>query len=409
MKNRKNKLINFLKTAVLFFGISILLWNCEKEEINFSEKKIIEIIEFNQIDNKITNLIPEVKSKNTQKHKSTSSKDNFVFNFKEVVKLIDSLKNTRFTIEFIITNQPENIFYNLVLGENNEGEILEPLIYKYTIDNYYEFKQKLKVGHFKLKGKKEIFNYNSFKNNFNNVNSLAKTNFTPCGGDSTVVEFDSASGGFWWDEYQIKRTYIIFDEDGSFTFPKTSSKSSNDCGGGSPSGSTAAIIDTNKCPTGFIKDIDTDECVEDDIEIIGPSCKSFNYQNTTANWQEAAIVNISFHVYLYNDQGVRYLYSQLYSQPTLFGVPSNLFNGGGITSGIAAEISARALNSAIHATVQEFRFSHVSETAVDIFFREKLKQEFESHFPGGRAQFNSSTMIPPTQYQTYALIPDDCQ
>ena len=32
MKMRKNKLINFLKTGILFFGISLLLWNCEKEE-----------------------------------------------------------------------------------------------------------------------------------------------------------------------------------------------------------------------------------------------------------------------------------------------------------------------------------------------------------------------------------------
>ena len=30
MKTRK---LNFLKIGILFFGITILLWNCEKEEI----------------------------------------------------------------------------------------------------------------------------------------------------------------------------------------------------------------------------------------------------------------------------------------------------------------------------------------------------------------------------------------
>ncbi|TXD49999.1 hypothetical protein [Polaribacter sp. IC073] len=34
---KKNKLTNYLKIGILFFGISLLLWNCEKEtNENFS-------------------------------------------------------------------------------------------------------------------------------------------------------------------------------------------------------------------------------------------------------------------------------------------------------------------------------------------------------------------------------------
>ena len=29
---RKNKLSNLLKTGILFFGVSLLLWNCENQE-----------------------------------------------------------------------------------------------------------------------------------------------------------------------------------------------------------------------------------------------------------------------------------------------------------------------------------------------------------------------------------------
>ena len=36
MKIRK---LNFLKIGILFFGITILLWNCEKEEI---EKEVVK-------------------------------------------------------------------------------------------------------------------------------------------------------------------------------------------------------------------------------------------------------------------------------------------------------------------------------------------------------------------------------
>ena len=31
MKKKKNKLTNTLKIGILFFGVSLLLWNCEKE------------------------------------------------------------------------------------------------------------------------------------------------------------------------------------------------------------------------------------------------------------------------------------------------------------------------------------------------------------------------------------------
>ena len=36
MKTRK---LNFLKIGILFFGITILLWNCEKEE---TEKEVVK-------------------------------------------------------------------------------------------------------------------------------------------------------------------------------------------------------------------------------------------------------------------------------------------------------------------------------------------------------------------------------
>uniref|UniRef100_UPI000B0928A9 hypothetical protein n=1 Tax=Tenacibaculum ovolyticum TaxID=104270 RepID=UPI000B0928A9 len=39
MKNEKNKLTNFLKTGILLFGVSILLWNCENEQDTFNESK----------------------------------------------------------------------------------------------------------------------------------------------------------------------------------------------------------------------------------------------------------------------------------------------------------------------------------------------------------------------------------
>jgi hypothetical protein len=43
MKTKKNKLINLLKNAVLFFSISLLLWNCEKEDFSLNDQPNTEI------------------------------------------------------------------------------------------------------------------------------------------------------------------------------------------------------------------------------------------------------------------------------------------------------------------------------------------------------------------------------
>lgn len=42
MKMKKNKFINLLKIGILFFGISLLLWNCEKED-NFNSENTNQV------------------------------------------------------------------------------------------------------------------------------------------------------------------------------------------------------------------------------------------------------------------------------------------------------------------------------------------------------------------------------
>lgn len=102
------------------------------------------------------------------------------------------------------------------------------------------------------------------------------------------------------------------------------------------------------------------------------------------------------------------MYSQFYGQPVLFGALSNLTNGGNVSAGLAAEISANALRDAIRSTIQKFTNKYVNETEVDIYFKNKLKEEFDAHYPGGRVQFNSTTNLQPTQYKTFGILPDDC-
>lgn len=39
LKMKKQKIANYLKTGILLFGVSVLLWNCEKEEVLIPEQK----------------------------------------------------------------------------------------------------------------------------------------------------------------------------------------------------------------------------------------------------------------------------------------------------------------------------------------------------------------------------------
>lgn len=251
--------------------------NCEKDELINSETKKIQVVDFYQISEKIQNSIPEIKSKSSLKNKKSESQQNILYNFEEVVKLVDTIGNVKFTIEFKIKEQPANVFYNLVIGEDNQGEILNPLVFKYTINNYIEYLEELKFGYLKLEGEKEILDYYLFKENYanskKNIGDIAKT----CGGNTEPILWDSNNHteGFWWEEWEIRKTYIVWEEEGSFEFPK--SRKTGDCGGSANNGSYATIINSDKCPTGYVKDADTTECVPilveldlDDTEKIDP-------------------------------------------------------------------------------------------------------------------------------------------
>lgn len=151
---------------------------------------------------------------------------------------------------------------------------------------------------------------------------------------------------------------------------------------------------------------ETDDTLEDNPP---PSCKSFNFTQTASLWQEAAVKNIRFSVYLISPKGVKYLYTSSFPNPVLFGVPTNLSNGGNLGAGTAADISARALAQAMHKTVQKYHRTQTEGYQVDIAFKDFLKSEYPKYIPGGRVNFNpTSYSVIPTNYVTYGILRDDC-
>lgn len=91
MKNKQNKIANFLKLGTLLLGFSLFLWNCEKDEVISNEKNKIEkhtpyvikpISEKELINNPILQDKIELfnNNSNTASKNSTSTKYNFTIN-----------------------------------------------------------------------------------------------------------------------------------------------------------------------------------------------------------------------------------------------------------------------------------------------------------------------------------------
>jgi hypothetical protein len=130
MKRKKNKLVNLLKTGILFFGVSVLLWNCEKEELLPAEKelaikkeRISKSITFETLENtdvyKYFNQELQLDLKTDKKinqfEKGTQkTNDDLTIITQKINQVINNGIET-FSMFIKYNEQQENTYYNLVL------------------------------------------------------------------------------------------------------------------------------------------------------------------------------------------------------------------------------------------------------------------------------------------------------
>jgi hypothetical protein len=197
MKMKKNRFANLLKIGILFFGISLLLLNCEKydyitiENTN-KENFIITDNNFQKLtfDRHFNDAIEFLKPKGKIKSKNTSNKeDNDIYNFD-----IDSTKIRKIETDSIVSytffirreNPTTNYFENLLVNIK-QNEDPEAFIIKYKPDNI-----KLVAEHnsFDIEGNIEITQLD-----YNKLNTAAKTsclslNVVYC----TLLGYDNSTG-----------------------------------------------------------------------------------------------------------------------------------------------------------------------------------------------------------------------
>ncbi len=149
----------------------------------------------------------------------------------------------------------------------------------------------------------------------------------------------------------------------------------------------------------------------DEKKDIGPSCESFNFTkiHEESTWQEAAVKNVTFKVVVLTPEGLKKTYDISFPQPILFGMPANMINGGDISPGLAAELSAQALQLSMNETVSRYGNTQFPQSIVESYFKERLKYNYPLVTNGGRVNFNPMAYdVIPTEFETNMFGNGNC-
>lgn len=125
----------------LCFGISLLLWNCEKEEFGENivleetasnyHSRIITLDDIYDVKKHLDDLMPQSGIN------KTSEVEGAIFDEDHVLEVIDTLQNTNYSLRFTYPDTPPGEFYNLVIGRTPEGVLKTPFVLKYICDDNF--------------------------------------------------------------------------------------------------------------------------------------------------------------------------------------------------------------------------------------------------------------------------------
>lgn len=279
---KKTKL--FIASALLVF-ISLLLWNCQTDEDESiflpsqveQSKRIAKTISLKDLPfslKKNVNLLDEVSKKN-----KNSSEALLMINEDQIIEVIDSLSNSKYSIKIQVPNQPENVLFNLVLGVNSNNEEITPFVLKYEISNPEEVYADLLPDFSKMRGTISEYDLNSFIYNLENSYSTNRTEEAdPCdrytttnddNNSNTTSGGGSSTGGGGTSGTGSNGSPGSGNTNGDFAFPEFENADQNGCDITSYSiwsnGTTGEVIGiTWNCADGTSGSSWSDRTTEDD-------------------------------------------------------------------------------------------------------------------------------------------------
>ena len=450
MKTKKNKLTNFLKIGILFFGISLLLWNCEKEEIisnpnqsnllsklqskfnaesfkkaipyefgvlwNNENKKYHKELEkyYYEFPINFTNSFNpnNFKSKSVSKYSTiykffvieNENQEHSFYIYKTFTENINkkTLKNKN--ILFVEEEEVLNGFNHIL---NNEGEI----VYAEKIENGKKDENILFKKEFKKKKTKDNYQSRMMEDCYTETtyhyvdNYLVwKINGEPdqwvfAGSILTGTSVSQVCESYWLPDLNIGGGG---NSDGYYTNPGNS-PAYKDCQSSSNKNYQGRYVEEDnpckyvitanpiECGEGYVYDATLGECVEITVENVPPDCESFDYSRVgTTNWQTAAVSGINELFTVFNWECTGFDFGIL-PQSIYFQLPIN--SQFTLDSGYTKTESAATLHEAFKAYDIWYKNNacSASYSQMTTKFLETIKEEFEEI--GGNA-----TVTPPLGY-----------
>lgn len=134
MKNKRNKIVDFFKIGVILFSVSLLLWNCEKDEILLQEQikeiegKYINLLELQTTNKEVSSKIEKFVNENNRSSKSIINTNyGFSINTSKILQ-IEENDYISFTFEAYKEVINEKDLYNFVLVKHIDGSFNQYLL-----------------------------------------------------------------------------------------------------------------------------------------------------------------------------------------------------------------------------------------------------------------------------------------
>ncbi|WP_417785522.1 hypothetical protein [Tenacibaculum sp.] len=171
--NKRNQVTNFLKLSLFLFGISILLWSCEKENTTaISDPEAIEIS--SKIKSKYVsgNEIPEIMNL-LQPNSKVFYKTNLIttpigeIEIDNILQVIDSLGNENYSFLLMPKNPKPNSIFNLVISTSSKKEKHQMAIFEYKMSENFAssyYNESKSFSQFEGTIYKYPFNYSTYSN-----------------------------------------------------------------------------------------------------------------------------------------------------------------------------------------------------------------------------------------------------
>ena len=130
----------FLKYCTILLVLLLLVTNCERDTVFEKQEQSPfknSIVTYNQLPINVLNVIGEVTPDSDMAKKSNIG---ILIDKDYIVKMVDTLENTAYSLKFYFKDTPENVIWNLVVQSDEEDNVQRPYVMKYTIDNIEDIK-----------------------------------------------------------------------------------------------------------------------------------------------------------------------------------------------------------------------------------------------------------------------------